>query len=131
MDGPLLNRLYLTDGLSPGEYLVKPPKSDHATPPYHERMSPTELVEFISDSVSAQGYAKVESLNLRPAQFRGVSAIRFDLTAVTDAGLNMQGTGEVAEISGKLFVMLYLAPQEHYFAANLPEVESIFASATT
>ena len=128
LDGPMLNRLYLSDGLTRGEYLIKPARSDHATPPYREGMAPKELVEFVADSVSAQGFERVETQNLRPAKFRDADVIRFDLNAVTQAELEMQGTAQVAEISGKLYVLLYLAPREHYFAASLAEVESIFAS---
>ncbi len=128
LDGPLLNRLYLTEGLVPGDSLVRRPRSDHANPPYRAHMSSSELVEFVADSVSAQGFQRVETSNLRPAAFLTAAALRFDLAAVTQQGLDMQGTAQAAEVDGKLYVLLYLAPREHYFAASLNEVERIFAS---
>jgi hypothetical protein len=129
IDGPLLNRLYLTDGLAPGEFLLKPARKEQPTPTYRAGMAPTELVEFVADSVAALDYQRVETSNLRPTKFGGDNAIRFDISAQTTEGLNIAGTAMVAETGGKLYVVLYLAPREHYFAANLAEVEQIMASA--
>lgn len=128
-DGPLLNRLYLSDGLQPGEFLLKPAAKERPTPTYKKGMAPTELVEFVADSVAALDYQRVETSGLRPAKFAGADGLRFDLAAQTKEGLDIAGTAQAAEIDGKLYVVLYLAPKEHYFAAGLPEVEKIFASA--
>lgn len=128
-DGPLLNRLYLSDGLAPGEFMVKPVAKERPTPIYKKGMAPTELVEFVADSVSALDYQRVETSTLRPAKFAGADGLRFDIAGQTKEGLDMAGTAQAAEIDGKLYVILYLAPKEHYFAAGLPEVEQILASA--
>lgn len=129
IDGPLLNRLYLTEGLAPGDYLVKASQKERPTPTYRAGMSPTEIVEFVADSVSALDYERVETSGLRPGTFSGSPALRFDISAETKDGLQMSGAAEAAEVGGKLYVMLYIAPKEHYFAAGLPEVEQILASA--
>ncbi|HEY8574317.1 hypothetical protein [Phenylobacterium sp.] len=129
IDGPLLNRLYLTDGLAPGQFLVKPAKRERPTPTYRANMAATELVEFVADSVAALDYQRVETSNLRPTKFVGADGVRFDISAQTAEGLDMAGTASVAEAGGKLYVILYLAPKEHYFAATLPEVEQVMASA--
>lgn len=128
VDGPLLNRLYLTNGLEPGAFMVKPAAKERPTPIYRKGMAPTELVEFIADSVSALGYSRVETAGLRPVKFAAADALRFDISGQTQEGLDIAGTAEAAEIDGKLYVVLYLAPKEHYFAAGLPEVEQIMAS---
>ena len=129
MDGPALNRLYLSEGLSPGDFLVMPAVKEHPTPTYKAEMSPTEEVEFVADSVSALDYQRVETSGLRPGKFGQNDALRFDIAAKTKEGLDMGGTALVAEKAGKLYVMLYLAPVEHYYAATLPEVERVFGSA--
>jgi len=129
IDGVFLNRLYLVDGLAPGEFIVKAASKDKPTPVYHSGMSPTELVEFVSDSTSALGYDRVETSHLRPASISGTDGIRFDVAAQTPEGLDIAGTGMVVERAGKLYVNLYLAPKEHYYDAYLPEVEKVFASA--
>jgi len=130
LDGPWLNRLYLSDGLTPGQFLVKPLAKDKPTPTYRKDMSPTELVEFVADSVGALDYERVETSGLRPTKLAGASGLRFDIKAKTREGLEIAGTAAEAEVGGKLYVILYLAPSEHYFKATLPEVENVISSAS-
>lgn len=128
VDGPLLNRLYLSEALAPGDFIVRRTTKERPTPTYRAGSSPTELVEFVADSVSALEFQRVETAGLRPAKFGGSDALRFDIAAQTKEGLEIAGAAEVAEIAGKLHVILYLAPKEHYFAATLTEVESVMGS---
>jgi hypothetical protein len=128
MDGPLLNRLYVTDGLAPGEFMVKPMAKERPTPTYRGGMSPTELVEFVSDSVAALDYQRVETDNLRPARFGDGDAFRVDFKAKSKEGLDVSATALIAEKAGKLYVVLYIAPTEHYYAAELPEIETVIGS---
>ncbi len=128
LDGPLLNRLYLTDGLVPGDFMVKPQSKERPTPVYRAGMSASERVEFVSDSVAALDYRQVETKALRPGKFATHNALRFDLTAQTSEGLNISGTAVITEFNSKAYVLIFLAPSEHYFAAQLPEVEAIIAS---
>ena len=128
IDGPSLNRLYVTDGIAPGGWLIQPVRNATRTPTYRADMSPTELVEFVTDSVAGFDFLRVETQNLRPARFAGSDALRFDLTAATRPGLEMRGTALVAEHEGRLYLILYLAPSEHYYSATLQEVEGIMSS---
>lgn len=128
IDGPLLNRLYLTAGLAPGQPLVAAKSKSAPTAAFRAGMSRTEQMEFVVDSVTAMEFLRVEAVKPRPATYAGERALRFDLTAATKDGLDIDGTALVAEIGGKLYAIVYLAPHEHYFAATLPEVESIMAS---
>jgi len=128
IDGPLLNRLYLIEGLNTGEGLLKSPAKERPAPRFHGDMSATELVEFMSDSVAAMGYQRIATNKLRPAKVGAKNGYRFDLEAQTESGLELRGQAQVAVLEGKLYAVLYLAPAEHYFAAGLPEVEAIMGS---
>jgi hypothetical protein len=128
IDGPLLNRLYIVDGLPEGAWLMKPVSKDKPTPVVRKGMSARERIEFVADNVAAFGYQDVATARPRPAKAGEVDAVRFDLTARTAEGLEMSGTAQVAEKDGKLFLILYLAPTEHYYAALLPEVETVMGS---
>jgi hypothetical protein len=130
IDGPLLNRLYITEGIRPGGFIVRPESREDRTPTYRVGMSSREFTEFVVDSVASLGYIDPESENPRPAKFGGVDGVRTDLTARLENGLEIAGTALIAERRERLFLMLYLAPQEHYYAARLGEVEAVFASAT-
>lgn len=129
IDGPLLNRLYIADGLRAGEGLVS--TRDRARPPpaWRPGMTAGEQVEFVTDSVAAMDYRRVEVTELRPTRMGSAEALRIGIAARTEAGLEIAGIAQVAQIGGRLYVILYLAPAEHYFAAGRPEAEAIMASA--
>jgi hypothetical protein len=129
IDGPLLNRLYIADGLTSGQFLVKPLRKERPTPTWKSGMSPNEQVEFVADSVSALDFQRVETSALRPARVGGVDGLRFDIAGKTAEGLDISGLAQIAESGGRLYVILYLAPSEHYFAAQRSEVEGIMTSA--
>lgn len=129
IDGPLLNRLYVTDGLSAGEALIKAPSKDKPTPTLRDGMNSSERMEFVADSVAAMGYQRVETQRPRPARFGDAPAVRFDISARTEEGLDVLGTAMAAETGKKSYFVLYLAPAEHYYQASLPEVEKVIASA--
>jgi hypothetical protein len=130
IDGPLLNNFYLTEGLTVGRSIVRAPVKSRPMPIVKRDMSETELAEFVVDTVAAFGYEGVASENLRPAKFGTADAIRFDLGAKTDRGLDISGTAQVAMVGGKVHVMLFLAPSEYYYPSFLADVEQVFASAT-
>lgn len=128
IDGPLLNRLYVAGGLVAGDNLVRSYVKERPTPLVRAGMSASERLEFVTDSVAAMGYLRVDLSQPRPARMGEAAAVRFDLDAATPEGLAIKGTGVVAAAGGKLYLVLYLAPAEHYFQASLPEVEAIIAS---
>ncbi|MFZ3005941.1 MAG: hypothetical protein WA047_07170 [Phenylobacterium sp.] len=129
IDGPLLNALYVGSGLVPGDNIVQSYVKERPTPLVRAGMSASERLEFVSDSVAAMSYQRVSLSRPRSAKLGDAPGVRFDLDAATSEGLEIKGTGVVAEVSGKLYLILYLAPAEHYFQTSLPEVEAILASA--
>jgi hypothetical protein len=74
-------------------------------------------------------YYRVETNNLRPVKVGERSGVRFDISAQTVDGLDISGIAQLVEVQDRLYVLLYLAPTEHYFEATRAEVESIMASA--
>ena len=128
VDGALLNRLHFYSGLAEGDALIYVRDRDTPRPTYRADMTESELVELVVDSLATELQAP-EATNLRPQNFGAASGIRFDLAAQTSAGLDISGTALVAQADGKLNVILYLAPSEHYYGSLLQSVESAFASA--
>lgn len=129
IDGWQLNRLYVVDGLKSGEFMVRPARKEQPTPSFKTGMTPLEQVEFVAESVAALGYQRVETDGLRPARVGGADGLRADISAKTPEGLNISGVTQIAEVNGRLYVLLYLAPAEHYFAATRDEVEAVMDSA--
>lgn len=128
LDGLLLNRLYLSEGLVDGDYMVRPARREATTPVYAGDMSITEQVEFVADSVTALDYERVETSAVRPVDISGQRAVRFELTGRTKEGLDIRGLGQVLRRDDKLYVAIYLAPAEHYYQASLASAEAAMTS---
>lgn len=128
LDGLLLNRLYLSEGLVDGDFIVRPARREATTPIYSADMSITEQVEFIANSVTALDYERVETSAVRPLEVAGERAVRFEITAQTKEGLNIRGLGQVLKRDEKLFVAIYLAPAEHYYEASRGAAEAAMSS---
>jgi hypothetical protein len=129
IDGPQLNRLFVIDGLKPGEFIIRPVTKEQPTPTWKAGLSPSEQVEFLADSLSAMQYYRVETGGLRPVKVGDRNGVRFDITAQTVDGLDVSGIAQLVEAGDRLYILLYLAPTEHYFNATKAEVEGIMASA--
>jgi hypothetical protein len=127
IDGPTLNRLYLAGGLRPGEGLAARKSQDRQA--FHAGMSDEDLIAFVRDSVDALGFARPETASVRAAKFGAADGLRIDMETRTGDGLEFSATALIAEHAGRLNVILYLAAKEHYYAATLPDVEAIMASA--
>ena len=124
LDGPALNRLYLTEGLVDGDVLARSPRRESRTPVYASTMTINEQVEFVAQSLSALGYERVETARIRPTEVGGERAARFDITASNTGGLQISGIGQVLRHDGKLYVAVYMAPTEHYFEASRASAEN-------
>lgn len=131
IDGPLLNRLYLSEGLVTGDYVVQPANRREATTPlYDASMSVTEQVEFVANSVTALSYERVATSGVRSVEINGRRGVRFDIDAATEAGLIIKGVGQAVKADERLYVAIYLAPGEHYFAESLASAEATMDSVT-
>lgn len=125
IDGPLLNRLYLTEGLVDGDPIAPPAQRREATTPtYNSAMSVSEQVEFVADSITALGLERVATSAVRPVTVGGQRGVRFDVEAVNGDGLNYKGRGQAVKANDKLYVAIYLAAEEHYFEASLASAEA-------
>lgn len=116
LDGPVLNSLYLSEGLKEGQFLARPnSRREKTTPSWRADMGVTEQVEFVRDSVEAFGYERVLTTAPRPVTVSSQRGVRFDVDAVTKAGLKIKGYGQVVSRDGLAYVAIYLAPEEHFY----------------
>lgn len=129
MDGPALNRLFVVGEIKPGQSIVRAASKEQPTPVLRSDLSFNEQVEFVADSIAAMGYFRVETHDLRPQTFGSVEGLRFDIDAQTQDGLNIDGTALAVMNKGAFHLVLFLAPEEHYFGASKARVETILSSA--
>lgn len=125
-DGVVLNRVHFTT-IAEGSTLVRD-RNASSVPRYRSDASQLDLVEFVTSSIALVGYSAIETDNIRPETLDGVEGLRFDLSAALDNGLKVKGDVVLVENNDALNVILYIAPEEHYFAASKAEVDQIIAS---
>jgi len=132
LDGIGLNALLLYGGTEDGEVLLKVKGDDKIQPPKFTRsMEGLELQELIGTTVSRvlAGGIAVEMLSLAPATFMGAPGFETEFSYPTPNGLNMRGYASGANIGGELYLMIFVAPQMHYYEKDVAEVRAIAASA--
>jgi len=132
MDGPLLNSVYLVSNLKDGDSIMKEIRKENPVPTYYDDLSDLEQVEFLTDTLEkGLGYVNMATNNVAPASFNGEDGIKFDMSAVTDGGLNISGSALMAQSEDGLNVVFYLAPTEYYHGKMKNEVDAMFSSLAT
>lgn len=132
IDGVLLNRLYVSDGLSSSDPLMinmmQGDNKNHIAPRGKAGMSLSEQMEFVAASVSELDYQKVETRNPQPVTIGNTRGVRFEFTARTTDGLNMRGLAQAFSDKGLSYYIVYIAPEEHYYDASLANVKAVMDS---
>ena len=75
------------------------------------------------------GAVDFHTLGLQPRQFLGTTGFQFDYEHLDSDELWRKGRAVGAVINDQLYLILYDAARSHYYAAALPDFESIVASA--
>lgn len=123
VDGVLLNRLYVSDGLSPSDPLfIDPTHGDtesNPAPRGKADMSLSEQMEYVATALTVLDYQKVETQSPKPVTVSGAKGVRFEFTAKTSDGLNIKGLAQAVSKDKKNFYVIYIAPAEHYYDAGV------------
>lgn len=131
IDGPPLNQLTIVSRVKPGEHVFL---GDHERrrrpdgPWFRAGMRPDELRDIIVDGLTGSGWANVEATGLRPARFGDVPAVRFLLAMDSPSGLVYRGMAAAAERDGRLTVLVWFAPAEHYHGRDEAAVAAMLDS---
>ena len=132
VDGPALEAVTFVKGLGDGEALMKGPipgaPDEDKRPKFRAQMTPSEIVELVTDSYVLFGAQKLETSSLRPAKFDTTDGFRFDIGWVTRSGLEMQASAAGAVVKGKLQMIIYSGARAHYFPKYRDDIERVFGS---
>jgi hypothetical protein len=130
VDGFPLEMVTFVRGLDEGEPLY--PRSggqpDRKPPTYRARMTPSEIMELVVDSLSLQGVQQVAGTNLRPRKFGDVDGFAFDVTYLLGNGLEGQGIVVGAVAKNRLHLIMYTGTRRHYFPKYRADVERMVDS---
>lgn len=128
IDGPLLNRVYFTGGLKSGRAFVSAQSAARPAPVFQSAMSEAELAEFVADSLFALGVRDVRLEAAGPARLAGAPGMRAMYTGARESGLRVRAMALGAIYEDRLDLIVFIAPQEHYFEAYSGHVEHMFAT---
>lgn len=126
LDGALLNRVHLVT-LDDGDALIKGARNVER-PYFSAGSSELEIVELITSSLLSIGYTTMEADNIRPATFDGQDGIEFSLSGKWENGLNIKGDVAAIPVGDQLHLVVFLAPELHYYDALQPSVADIIQS---
>lgn len=118
VDGTPLNQLNIVSRVKPGEHVFQGSKATKRRPDgpwFRPGMRPDEIRDLVADGLALAGWSAVEAQGLRPADFGGVPGLRFELSLANGRGLRYRGQAAAAERDGRLTLLVWLAPEEHYY----------------
>lgn len=91
-------------------------------------MTPEEIVEVISDSLSLTQFSLSNISNLRPAQFGTKSGYLTDVRLALTDGSNFRGHVLFTVFDDKLWIIYYMTRRTHYYDARKPVFDSVIRS---
>lgn len=127
VDGPSLEAIHFFKGLADGDVLFEVTDQEEG-PEFRKHMTASEVMEFVVDSLTSAGAAKIEATSLRPAKFGDLQGFRFELAFLSSAGLEKQGLVVGAVADEKLHMIMYLGVRAHYYPKYMYYVEALINS---
>jgi hypothetical protein len=131
LNGPYLDGISFVSGLKSGRYLIRQSKrADQQVPKFRSDMTPPEIVAMLESLYRVKGgTVDFRTLSLQPRPFLGTNGFQLDYEHLDSDELWRKGRAVGAVINGQLYLILYDAARSHYYAAALPDFESIVGSA--
>jgi len=127
VDGPFLQAVHFVKGLEDGELLFKG-GDEEKRPKFKKHMTPSEIMEFLVDSLSAIGAQNVQTVNLRPERFGDVPGFRFEMIFTSNEGLEKQGLVIGTIMKEQLHLIIYAGTRAHYYPKHKEHVERMIQS---
>ena len=131
IDGAPLNQLMIISGIRPGEHVFLGAKARRSRPDgpwFRTGMRPDEVRDVVLDGLRGGGWANVRGSALRPANWGPSPGLRFDLALDNPGGLKYRGLATAAERDGRLTLLVWIAPAEHYYERDAEAVSRLFDS---
>ena len=120
--------MQFVNGIDDNESVYKGSAKAYEKLIFKKSMIPSEIVDIVIDSLTAVDNRKIETKNLKPAQFGSHPGFRFELSYVNKEGLEYDGLVIGSVIAGKLYLISYMGTRAHYFPKYKTEVERIIQS---
>lgn len=131
IDGAPLNQLMILSRIKPREHVFLRARERSWRPDgpwFRAGMRPDEVRDIVLDGLRGAGWANVEGQDLRPVRWGGTPGLRFNLALDNPNGLVYRGMVTAAERDGRLTLLVWIAPAEHYHGRDAEAVGRMFDS---
>lgn len=131
IDGAPLNQLMILSRIKPSEHVFLRTRERSWRPDgpwFRAGMRPDEVRDIVLDGLRGAGWANVEGRDLRPVDWGGTPGLRFGLDLDNPNGLVYRGMVTAAERDGRLTLLVWIAPAEHYYGRDAEAVGRMFDS---
>ncbi|GAB2491947.1 hypothetical protein [Arenimonas alkanexedens] len=131
IDGAPLNQLLIISRVKSGEHVFLGAKQRRGRPDgpwFRTGMRPDEVRDVVLDGLRGSGWANVRGSDLRPARWGASPGLRFELALDNPGGLMYRGMATAAEREGRLTLLVWIAPAEHYYGRDADAVSRLFDS---
>lgn len=131
IDGAPLNQLMILSRIKPREHVFLRAKERSWRPDgpwFRAGMRPDEVRDIVLDGLRGAGWANVEGRDLRPVRWGVTPGLRFELALDNPNGLVYRGLVTAAERDGRLTLLVWIAPAEHYYGRDAEAVGRMFDS---
>jgi hypothetical protein len=131
LNGPILDGISFVSGMKNNRELVRQRRTaDQQVPRFRSDMTAPEITAMLESLYRVKGGAvELRTVSLQPRQFLGANGFQWDYEHLDTDELWRKGRAVGAVIDGKLYMILMDAARSHYYEAQLPDFESIVASA--
>ena len=130
-NGPVLDSLSFISGLKDGKSIVRQSrKADSQVPRFRSSMTAPEVAAMLETFYRTRaGTVDFRTIALAPRSFLGQPGFQLDFDHLDGDELWRRGRAVGAVVNGRLYLVLLDAARSHYFAAALPEFETIATTA--
>ncbi|RMF11534.1 MAG: hypothetical protein D6757_10965 [Alphaproteobacteria bacterium] len=132
-DGLMVDALILISGVENGRPIFHAPSrqvKERKVPVFRSGMLPGELAELIQATFANRlGVTLFEIERLAPYRFAGASGFEMEFQMTMADDVLRRGLAAGAVIDGRLYLVIFEAPDLYYFARYRTEVERLIASA--
>lgn len=130
IDGPVLQRMRVFNGIESGEPLVKALSSDkdRKPPVFENGMSPIEIRDLFVATIARIDQFNLETGALRPATIGDTDGFRFEYSYTDKNGVDRRGFVLATNQKKRLYLFDYEAVSLYYYDRYLDEAEQLVKS---
>ncbi len=132
VDGLNLQRMILSANVEEGDPLITLPSAASSQTPklplYDSDLSILELADFTKTTLTALGFERVETANIRPSRLGGKDGLALDFEMVSKNGLSYRGFARIVRFDGAVHAAIYFGAALYHYEKHAPNARHLVRS---